>query len=201
MTTTMAACTGSVQLNLSTQSFSISISASISTSTSTATLTASSATREFWRFPRTERVLPTPAILDMHTNTYMYEHSEGGRAGRGVALACPTNCKYLQTAAGKQICVLRSAFFMAAVSLLFSLFFSLLCLFTTVRGICLSFTLCRLCPAPAIGNTRALRLLILHKNLAQTFSSRHAICSSRRRRRTRATISDTNVATGMLLDM
>lgn len=122
-TTTMAASTGSVQLNLSIQSFSISISASISTSTSAATLTASLVSREFWRFPRTERVLPTPAILDMHTNTYMYEHSEGGRAGRGVALACPTNCKYLQTAAGKQICVLRSAFFMAATSLLFSLFF------------------------------------------------------------------------------
>lgn len=86
-TTTMAASTGSVQLNLSIQSFSISISASISTSTSAATLTASLVSREFWRFPRTERVLPTPAILDMHTNTYMYEHSEGAAAADGGGMS------------------------------------------------------------------------------------------------------------------
>lgn len=206
--TTTAASTGSVQLNMSIQSISISISisASISTSTATATLTASSASREFWRFPRTERVFQPPAILDMHTNTYYtYEHSEGGSSSRGagVSLACPTNCKYLQTAAGKQICV-RFLWLLLLLFFLFLFLFFLLCLFTTVRGICLSFTLCRLCPARAIGNTRALRLLILHKNLAQAFSSRHAICSRRRRRRsrrTRATISDTNVTTGMLLDM
>lgn len=125
--TMTAASTGSVQLNMSIQSISISISASISTSTATATLTASSASREFWRFPRTERVLPPPAILDMHTNTFTYEHSEGGSSrGAGVSLACPTNCKYLQTAAGKQICVRFLWLLLLFFFLFFLIFFALL---------------------------------------------------------------------------
>lgn len=101
----------------------ISISASISTSTTTLTssaatlLLAASTRREFYN---RQHLIYTRARIRMNT-------ARGGRSrgnSGGCALACQTNCKYLQTAAGKQICVLRSAFFMAAS--LFFYFYALL---------------------------------------------------------------------------
>lgn len=111
----------------------------------------------FWRKVDTRTRLNTGSTCYNNNNNKV-----GLKQQQQLQWGPQTNCKYLQTA-GKQICVLRALpFFFYFHSRFFFCFLCLL-IYQSAGYVCRGYAFVCVCRAPAIGNTRALRLLILHK--------------------------------------
>lgn len=116
----------------------------------------------FWRKVLQRATLDTRTRLNTGSTCYNNNNNkERLKQQQQLQWGAQTNCKYLQTA-GKQICVLRALPYFYFHSRFFFCFLSLL-IYQSAGYVCRGYVCLCVCRAPAIGNTRALRLLILHK--------------------------------------